>query len=59
MVDEAVQKVQKAIGADAGIKQLREEMDQMKKENQELKSRLEAIEAKAPNQAPLPAQSGL
>jgi aminopeptidase N len=52
MADEAVQKVQKAIGADAGIKQLREEMDQMKKENQELKSRLEAIEAKAAHQAP-------
>ncbi len=46
MADEAVQKVQKAIGADAGIKQLREEIDQMKKENQEFKSRLEAIEAK-------------
>ncbi|WP_019499067.1 M1 family metallopeptidase [Pseudanabaena sp. PCC 6802] len=46
MADEAIAKVQKAIGADAGIKQLREEMDKLKKENQELKSRLEAIEAK-------------
>jgi len=45
--DEAVQRVQKAIGKDAGLKQLREELDQVRKDNQELKSRLEAIEAKA------------
>ena len=44
--DEAVQRVQKAIGKDAGLKQLREELDQVRKDNQELKSRLEAIEAK-------------
>ena len=45
--DEAIQRVQKAIGKDAGLKQLREELDQVRKDNQELKSRLEAIEAKA------------
>ncbi len=45
--DEAVQRVQKVIGKDAGLKQLREELDQVRKDNQDLKSRLEAIEAKA------------
>ncbi|OIP77851.1 MAG: aminopeptidase [Oscillatoriales cyanobacterium CG2_30_44_21] len=45
--DEAVQRVQKAIGKDAGLKQLREELDQLRKDNQSLKSRLEAIEAKS------------
>jgi len=45
--DEAVQRVQKSIGKDAGLKQLREELDQVRKDNQELKSRLEAIEAKS------------
>jgi len=47
MAEEAIQRVQKAIGKDEGFKQLREEFDQLKKENQELKSRLESIEAKA------------
>lgn len=45
--DEAVQRVQRAIGKDAGLKQLREELEQVRKDNQDLKSRLEAIEAKA------------
>ncbi|MFN5302159.1 MAG: HEAT repeat domain-containing protein, partial [Pseudanabaena sp.] len=45
--DEAVQRVQRAIGKDAGLKQLREELDQVRKDNQDLKSRLEEIEAKA------------
>lgn len=47
VADEAIQRVQKAIGKDAGLKQLREELDQLRKDNQSLKSRLEAIEAKA------------
>jgi aminopeptidase N len=47
VADEAIQRVQKAIGKDAGLKQLREELDQLRKDNQDLKSRLEAIEAKA------------
>ena len=45
--EEAVQKVQKNIGSDKALKQLRDELDQMKKENQELRSRLENLEAKA------------
>jgi len=47
MADEAVGRVQAAIGSDASIKQLREELDELKKNNQEMKSRLEAIEAKS------------
>jgi aminopeptidase N len=47
MAEEAIQKVQKNAGADQAVKQLREEFDQLKKENQELKSRLENLEAKA------------
>lgn len=46
IAEEAVQRVQKNIGADKAIKQLREELEQMKQENQDLKSRLEALEAK-------------
>jgi aminopeptidase N len=42
-----VQQVQKNVGSDKAVKQLREELDQLKQENQELKSRLEALEAKA------------
>ncbi len=47
MAEEAIQKVQKNVGSDQAIKQLREELDQLKKENQELKSRLENLEAKS------------
>ena len=47
MTEEAIQKVQKNAGADQAVKQMREELDQLKKENQELKSRLENLEAKA------------
>ncbi|QZZ19718.1 M1 family metallopeptidase [Leptothermofonsia sichuanensis E412] len=46
IAEEAVQKVQKNIGSDKAVKQLREELDQLKKENQELRSRLENLEAK-------------
>jgi aminopeptidase N len=45
--EEAMQKVQKQVGSDKAIKQLREELDQIKQENQELKSRLESLEAKS------------
>jgi len=45
--EEAIQKVQKQVGSDKAIKQLREELDQIKQENQELKSRLESLEAKS------------
>ncbi|HEY9597683.1 MAG TPA: M1 family metallopeptidase, partial [Cyanophyceae cyanobacterium] len=47
MAEEAIQKVQKNVGSDQAVKQLREEFDLLKKENQELKSRLESLEAKA------------
>jgi len=45
--EEAIQTVQKRVGSDQAIKQLREELDQIKQENQELKSRLESLEAKS------------
>jgi aminopeptidase N len=47
MADEGVQKVQKKIGSDKAVKQLREELEEVKKTNQELKSRLENLEAKS------------
>lgn len=47
IAEEAIQKVQKNAGADKAVKQLREELDQLKQENQDLKSRLEALEAKS------------
>ena len=45
--EEEVGKVQKNIGTDKTLKQLREELDQIKQQNQELKSRLENLEAKS------------
>ena len=45
--DEAVSKVQKNIGSDKAVKELREELDKLKKDNQDLKSRLETLEAKS------------
>lgn len=47
IAEEAVQKVQKNAGSDQAVKQLRQEVDQLKKQNQELKSRLENLEAKS------------
>jgi aminopeptidase N len=47
MAEEAVQRVQKAVGSDKAVKQMQEELEQMKKDNQELRSRLENLEAKA------------
>jgi aminopeptidase N len=41
IAEEAVERVQKNVGSDQAIKQLREELDQLKKQNQELKSRME------------------
>jgi aminopeptidase N len=46
MAEEAVSKVQKNLGADKAVKELREEIDQLKQDNQELKSRLAKLEAK-------------
>ena len=47
IAEEAVQKVQKNAGSDQAVTQLRTELDQLKQENQDLKSRLEGLEAKA------------
>ena len=47
VAEEEVSKVQKNIGTDKTLKQLREELDQIKQQNQELKSRLENLEAKS------------
>jgi aminopeptidase N len=47
MAEEAVAKVQKNLGADKAVKELREELDKLKQENQNLKSRLVKLEAKA------------
>jgi aminopeptidase N len=46
IAEEAIQKVQKNAGSDKAVQQLREDFDQLKQENQQLKSRLEALEAK-------------
>ncbi len=47
IAEEAVQTVQQHVGADKAVKQLREELDQLKQENQELRSRMENLEAKS------------
>lgn len=49
VAEEAIAQVQGNIGSDKAVKQLREELDELKKENQQLKSRLENLEAKAKN----------
>ncbi len=48
--DEAAQKVQKKIGSDGAIADLRQELDEVKQTNKELKSRLESLEAKSKEQ---------
>ncbi len=45
--EEEVAKVQNNIGTDKTLRQLREELDQLKQQNQELTSRLENLEAKS------------
>jgi aminopeptidase N len=47
MAEEAVGKVQKNLGSDKAVKELREELDKLKQENQDLKSRLVKLEAQA------------
>jgi aminopeptidase N len=51
IAEEAVGRVQKNVGSDQAIKQLRDELDLIKKQNQELKSRLENLEAKSSTSA--------
>ncbi|NEO85382.1 MAG: M1 family metallopeptidase [Spirulina sp. SIO3F2] len=46
LAEEAVKRVQKNLGSDKTLKQLREELEQLKQDNQELKSRLLKLEAK-------------
>ncbi len=45
--DEEITQLQKNIGSESALRQLREELDQLKQQNQELKSRLENLEAKS------------
>jgi len=45
LAEEAIAKVQKNLGSDKAVKELREEIDQIKQENQDLKSRLAKLEA--------------
>ncbi|WP_071190546.1 M1 family metallopeptidase [Trichormus sp. NMC-1] len=45
--EEEVTKVQKNIGPEKSLRQMREELNQIKQQNQELKSRLENLEAKS------------
>jgi aminopeptidase N len=47
MAEEAMKKVQSAVGSDQNLKTIQSEMDELKKSNQELKSRLAEMEAKA------------
>jgi aminopeptidase N len=46
IAEESVKKVQKNIGSDKAITELRDEVEQLKQENQDLKSRLAKLEAK-------------
>ncbi|QDZ40139.1 M1 family metallopeptidase [Euhalothece natronophila Z-M001] len=45
MAEEAVKKVQEKLGSDQSLKELRDEFDRLKKENQDLMSRLAKLEA--------------
>jgi aminopeptidase N len=45
MAEESMEKVRKNLGAEKGLKELREEVDKLKQENQELQSRLAKLEA--------------
>ncbi|WP_017304421.1 M1 family metallopeptidase [Spirulina subsalsa] len=47
MAEEAVARVQKKLGSDKALKELRDELEKIKQENQELKSRLAKLEAKS------------
>ncbi len=46
MAEEAMEKVRKKLGSDKELKSLREDLDKIKQDNQELKSRLAKLEAK-------------
>lgn len=46
IADEAIAKVRKQLGPERGIKQLQQDLDQLRQENQALRSRLETLESK-------------
>ena len=46
-IEEEITKLQKNIGSESALLQLRSELDQIKQQNQELRSRLESLEAKS------------
>ena len=46
IAEEVIPKVQKAAGQDKAVKQLQQELEKLKQDNQDLKSRLEQLEAK-------------
>ncbi|TAD76291.1 MAG: aminopeptidase [Oscillatoriales cyanobacterium] len=50
--EESVKTVQRNVGSDRAIEQLRQELDQLKKDNQTLRSRMEDWEAKSRNSSP-------
>ncbi|WP_349306858.1 M1 family metallopeptidase [Lyngbya confervoides] len=52
LADEAIQKVQRAMDPQENQQKIQEELDSLKKENQELKSRLGALEAKIQPKSP-------
>ncbi len=47
VAEEAIQRVQTTVGKDKAVAQMQEELEQLKKSNQELRSRLENLEARA------------
>lgn len=55
LVDESINKVQKAIGTDERLKTLEATLNELQKENQALKSRLEQLEAQHKSTTTLPA----
>ncbi|WP_008317686.1 M1 family metallopeptidase [Leptolyngbya sp. PCC 6406] len=50
--EEAMQKVQKRLDKDAAVQKLQQDLEELKKSNQDLKSRLEDLEAKAKQKSP-------
>ncbi len=47
IAEEAISKIQQNLGGDRSVQQLRDELEQLKKENQDLRNRLDNLEAKA------------
>jgi aminopeptidase N len=49
LADEGIVSLQKKIGSDKALRQIRDELEQIKQQNKELRSRLENLEAKSGN----------